>query len=327
MSSTKRDFAFHPTLWAYDVGRNGRRIRLVIRIRRTNDSQHSFPILDDTNEDDSSTGITWSPNELNIHDPPADIDELAVVVGELLPEKAIGKRVARMPTPKQRADFDEEKHQIVPTCQNTQIIVWKFEAQGDNLTLLWGKSGNTRRTRQLPENAYDRMVFYNEWTVAHSTQQGDCLTQWRDMIYRFARGWIVENRAMNQQISPARIKQPPKEKTKPKPKPKLNPKSNPTAEDASPDAIEEHLQTLRNIALYKATKNLTYLTRSMEGINVMLGRAPEKLESSDDERLLRNLINGREEIYIEEAQDAARACKVCSLSIFSFEMSMPRPND
>lgn len=165
-SQTRRDLAFNPSYWAYDVGRPNRVRSLFIRVSREKPEASATLNM----KDDSGAGREWSPQELDIENVPKH--ERAVVMGEFLPKGASDGVTGREPGLAPFADLNapEGTYEIVPHQENTQIVVRLVEELtfNKNLYILQSKGADGLcRLFPLPsDECVSRLVYYSEWSAA-----------------------------------------------------------------------------------------------------------------------------------------------------------------
>ncbi|OTB13394.1 hypothetical protein K445DRAFT_24568 [Daldinia sp. EC12] len=268
-----KDLAFHPTLWAYDTGRTDRIFQMVIKILSIHDQPTSRP------DHSYESEVTWSPQELDSGDPVTPFDQLAVVVGELIPAEYLVQDVGDKSIPERRVDFKEKKHYIMATRQDTKVVVWTFEGKNGNLSVLHGRNGDIRSAYPLAESEYNQIVFYDEWTrLDGNLEQGDHLRSWCEGIsafVTFARYQRPNPNAIHAHTETPVLRQ---EKTqKSKPAVRAATSSRKESKSDAPHQVDAHEmfhEVLRGLSLYQETHHDAFLNRSLEILDPILSGAP-----------------------------------------------------
>ncbi|KAK4149465.1 hypothetical protein C8A00DRAFT_18846 [Chaetomidium leptoderma] len=291
------DIAFNHRLIGYDVGA-GRTPSQVIRVGNTEDEAISMEQAVETlgvlAQDQTSAGKEWSSAELAVLG--SKKDDLVIIVGVLLPNNLAN--VYKPSVPKTVEEFDSSKHTLLSSNVTTPTVVRKLSGWPTNLFVLANKNPETDlcRVRPLPKKINRRIFFYREWTDTAGLASGQANARydtWKRNIAAFADDYLDEHAddLYDEPIQPTGPQSGPVERTA----------------DMSMAFI------MQSVALYSLTKNVGYLeSAKAEGL-AALGRTSGDEEQDDDMRhasdTISHLLHNREPFDIEEAKDAARACK------------------
>ncbi|KPM36956.1 hypothetical protein AK830_g9627 [Neonectria ditissima] len=323
MEAQKEDYAFNSSLWAYSTEITNREQKKVIRFRKDTSGEPK-PTLDPGEavpKDMTRAGKEWSTQESTITD--VYMGELAVVVGEFLPERAL-KIVPILGKPATLQEFDPKIHDTMPVFPRSLTVVRRLSDQKSNLHVLYDKD-NLCRIFQLPTNLSARLVYYREWTGGkHDASAKQRQTNWRNNLSVFCKKYIEEHEDdfLDAHTSSTQ---------------KLKMPGQQWGYDI--DTVEGTRQSImKSLALYRITSDTQYLNQVIRIIDFVTKTDVGKrwMEDQEPHRVMENMIRGTESFTADDATEALSVCKVRHLwairvgpvaLIFEQELWGPPPDD
>ncbi|KAM0439700.1 hypothetical protein ACHAPT_000794 [Fusarium lateritium] len=288
------DYAFSTYGWAYRTGRQDRKHNQIIRTHRTTeDNKNAASTL--LIEFELREAQIWTKKDLQVTD--VYQEELALVVGELLPAEYCDPTGKDMQSAKYPRAFDPNVHDSVDPAPTTGIVVKQINHGGCSLFLVHGREGGLYRKSWLPSEALARVVYYREWTEKTSrTQEKQRSTDFKAGICKYSKEYIEKHQ--DNFLDPLQS----------------------SALKGQPDALllvpprQMVISYARQaVALWKEQGETGHLAQVYDVIMSSLGRINwEELEETDDEdhsKLIRVMIEGNDEFDMQEAIEAFQACQ------------------
>jgi hypothetical protein len=309
------DIGLNQLLVGYDIGQRkpGRVQRQVIRIMPSSSDKDKKSKNargaredkgDDEAEDESPPGLVFSEQELDIEN--RRLEELALVIGELLPTSAFqdsGNFASPHGNKKgaSAADFDAAKHTVIvlEPGEKSEVLVQKLS--NDKLYFLaLGKKENGLCRVYKPAKALtnnERVIYYPEWTVGPpKTAHRDRLRVWNNNIRQFRKQYLESHEIANVNTASKPL-----------------PSSQPDLLPLDP-ALKRRGDVLRLLSWSETDGGDSTNLRQAERILDDILSEPPSFQSRNKLEKVARLFNQPKEIEEEDAKEIAISCQV-SLSM------------
>ncbi|CAG9937323.1 unnamed protein product [Clonostachys rosea f. rosea IK726] len=288
MPKIPADNAVNIALCVYNIGKPGRREKLVIRVRRggNESSKKAKETLD--YRDSTQAGRFFGLEETEIKNIPKK--ELVVVVGE----RVLGDITI---DPKKNAGTNEDMSNAfknaLPSADpdNVQVLVRRIDDKLGNLFILSDKQNGLCSLRQFPASSDREIFYYPEWAKVgrnFAKTPRERKSKWSNSITEFCTTWLHEN-----------------SNTIPDHFNKSNKEQPSSCTQTEFELIVSSLK--KSVACYKDTGNREHLSHMLLEVQKGLAHQPPEESDKDDLKIVNNLITGPEMITFEEAEDAAEA--------------------
>ncbi|KAI1469598.1 uncharacterized protein F4812DRAFT_456998 [Daldinia caldariorum] len=275
--------------------------------------------LDAINNGDGQDA-TWLSNDTDPERAGIPLEEIAIVVGELIPKKYIGptqflnQNAATEASTNPTNDSNLKFNYVLPTKSHTKIVVWKFAGEKPQFAVLRGNVGDVHLAQKLSQREYDQIAFYMEWTKISKKPDLGKERRFKDWCERLSiteglarkRAEEVETNPTGAKKKASRMQKQERKQEYRTPTETTISKGNQLQDMPRMNLIEQINRVLRSLSFFDDTKNDIFLQQASDNIKLILGELPEE----GDETLVFSFVNNRtDKVYFEEAQEVARAIK------------------
>lgn len=277
----------------YDTGKPDRTERLIIRVRgEDGEGSKNAKAFNDI-QDTSQAGQSFSAQELNLER--AQIEDLAVIVGELLDRKG-EEDTAKKTLATIEKDIEESLRTQDP--QKVQIVVRRVQDAKSNLFILVKKKQEDGlcSLSQIPAGDHST-YFYREWTNFDRETSGQSQERLR-----------VSTNLLNEFCSSFR------QSRLGTPNAGTELANQHQESSCTQDRAQALLSELtKSVAFFGHSANPEIYNHMLYQIDTALGRSRTTIEDADGWDVIKNLITGQESFDKTEAREAVEAYQVSAL--------------